>query len=93
MKKEGIIGLKIPLEPRLCNTCNHIEDENHIIMNCICFQTQREILFQEIIKVGVNWSTKDNKQQVQYIMAAKENNILYPITKYIKQIVYKRGNF
>ena len=70
-----------------------MEEENHIIMNCICFKTQREILFKEIIRVDTNWSTKDNKQQFQYIMAAKENNILYAIAKYLKQIVYKRGNF
>ena len=42
--------IKIPVDKRVCDLCkcNAVQDEKHVIMDCLFFSKQRQCLFEKI---------------------------------------------
>ena len=43
---------RVPVEQRVCETCNVVEDEYHVVMDCKIYDDIRDRLFTEICGIS-----------------------------------------
>ena len=62
----GMYGVnKVQVEERLCETCNSVEDEFHVLMKCPLYRDARDICFNSISAVSEVFA--DLPQESQFI--------------------------
>ena len=54
---------RLPVAQRLCESCNVIEDEFHVIMNCSMYVDIRSILIRSICTLTVDFLNKPQEEQ------------------------------
>jgi len=60
---------RIPVAERLCETCNEIEDEFHVIMFCTMYSDIRDDLFQSICNINAEFFELTTERKFIYIMS------------------------
>lgn len=66
----GRYGLnRVPVHERLCERCNIIEDEYHVIMQCSNYEDIRYDMFTELCNIDIGFNTITNQQQFIQIMS------------------------
>ena len=66
----GRYGLnRVPVDQRLCEECNVVEDECHVIMYCTLYTDIRDRLFTEISELSCHFSTLTIDDQFLQIMS------------------------
>ena len=75
---------KVPIEVRVCNLCNVIEDELHFLMVCPKFCQERVILFSIIYSMECNILVDDAYTSFINIMGSTNPQVLFSLGKYLK---------
>ncbi|MCU7801324.1 MAG: hypothetical protein KZQ70_14625 [gamma proteobacterium symbiont of Lucinoma myriamae] len=70
------------VEDRLCNTCNVVEDEIHLLCECSKYQASRNNMYKIIYDDNV-FMTRTNMENFTYIMTSKDNYILKAVGKFL----------
>ena len=71
----GRYGLnRVPVDQRLCEECNVVEDECHVIMYCTLYTDIRDQLFTEITEISCQFSTLTVDDQFLKVMS---NSLYY----------------
>ena len=84
---------KVPLSERICDTCNEIEDEVHLITNCRKYENQRNILFSELGEIYPIFSTSNSLDKFIFIMNLDDVNKIQVVKEYFLTIFTHRGSF
>ena len=86
---------KIPPNLRFCTDCcsGHVGDEEHTIMNCPKFDTERQQLLANIGGTSTTFNRLSEEEKFVYIMSMSNDNTVEPVILYINSIITKRGNF
>ena len=82
---------KIPIEDRICDTCNSIEDEIHYLLFCQRFSSQREILMSNISKFIVDFETLNSGDKFNLLMKCDDYEITLLVKKFVDYTVGIRG--
>ena len=59
----------VPVEQRVCETCNVVEDEYHVIMDCKIYDDIRDRLFTEICGISFQFCNLPLDSQFLQIMS------------------------
>ena len=79
---------RVPVEERLCETCNSVEDEFHVLMKCPLYRDDRDIRFNSISAVSEVFA--DLPQESQFI-ELMSNPLHYKIiSKFMHTILNQR---
>ena len=79
---------RVPVEERLCETCNSVEDEFHVLMKCPLYRDARDICFNSISAVSEVFA--DLPQESQFI-ELMSNPLHYKIiSKFMYTILNQR---
>ena len=60
---------RLPVAERVCETCDVVEDECHVIMQCTLFTDIRIQLFLEICDISSHFATLTHEAQFLQIMS------------------------
>ena len=63
----------LPVEKRLCEHCQKIDDEFHFIIECSLFDNERNLLFHNISKVDDNFTSADRNNKFKIIFKSAKN--------------------
>ena len=80
---------KIPREKRFCKNCtNQVEDEFHVIMSCVKYDTIRTSVFDALDEITILNSFETDQAKFNFIMASASNDwevfkIVLPLVKLI----------
>ena len=83
---------KLPLEERLCNICNTVEDEIHFIINCQLFRLRRLILFQSLQDIFVDFDKYSDLEKFKIIMSSQDSELILKLALFMKSCIEIRGN-
>ena len=87
--------IKIAPHLRFCTDCHagQVGDEEHIIMNCQKFNTERQQLFNHLRGNSTTFNSLSEGEKFVYVMTMNNVNTVEPIILYINSVILKRGNF
>ena len=60
---------RVPVEQRVCETCNVVEDEYHVVMDCKIYDDIRDRLFTEICGISFQFRNLSLDNQFLQIMS------------------------
>ena len=63
----------LPVEKRLCDHCQKIDDEFHFVMECSLYITERNVLFDYINKIDKQFQNLDSNYKFNIICMASKN--------------------
>ena len=66
---------KTPLEERLCPNCHVLEDEQHFVMECTLYETQRRVLINNIITTYPEFSNRNVNDAFVFLLQSTDPNI------------------
>ena len=84
---------KIPLADRICEHCNILEDEIHIILYCSKFTSEREILFKQVTDIFPHFSSLDYLDKFIFLMNLDDYEKIKLIQNFLSKVVDIRGSF
>ena len=75
---------KLPLEQRICQRCtsNSADDENHFLITCSYFATQRTSLLAESKLLSSEFDSLSNDDKFIYIMSSTHRPLVICLAKY-----------
>ena len=79
---------RVPVEGRLCETCNRVEDEFHVLMKCRLYRDARDICFNSISAVSEVFA--DLPQESQFIELISNQLHYNIISKFMHTILNQR---
>jgi hypothetical protein len=83
---------KIAAERRLCTLCNacEIEDEQHFICRCACFNAERSLLHSDLANFS-NFNALDDDDKFMFIMSYGngDTHVLKHVLKFVNNITSK----
>ena len=79
---------RVPVEERLCETCNSVEDEFHVLMKCPLYRDARDICFNSISAVSEVFA--DLPQESQFIELISNPLHYKIISKFMYTILNQR---
>ena len=66
----GRYGLnRLPVNERLCDNCNVLEDEFHVLLKCTLYNDIRNVLFDKICNITSNFLDLTMQEQFLEIMS------------------------
>ena len=74
---------RLPIERRLCNKCNVIENEEHFLTQCEKNKNLRDKLYEEIIKDCHHFSNLEPKEKMIYMLSQTDEAIMRHIGKFV----------
>ena len=80
IERDRYLGKKV--EERLCTSCNEIEDEIHLLCDCVKYQSFRDEMYQVIFDDDA-FKRKTNIENFTYIMTSTENKVLKAVGKFL----------
>ena len=84
-------GKKIPPDERLCKTCNAVEDEYHLIMNCKTHDKERSELLDKVNETFPDFPNIDDKEKFLFLMSCNDYELYMYVRKFMDEVVHKRG--
>ena len=82
---------KQPIEQRLCNYCNLLEDKVHFVTICQCNIIERNILYENVNNVYPNFQSLSNQQKFIFMMQSEDSAVLTWFGKFIYKSFKKRN--
>ena len=72
-----------PIQNRLCTNCNTIENEIHFLTECKILETERVLLYQQILQKFPDFSYLDNFCKFQFMLTFHDKELLNLVAKFI----------
>ena len=57
---------RIPVNERLCESCESVEDEHHVLMQCPQYDDKRTVAFESICRITPGISNEDQFIQIMF---------------------------
>ena len=78
---------------RLCKFCDKgvLEDEKHVIMSCILYNTHRKVMLKEIIEVFPGLATADTDELFEFIMQCRDYEVFKHFIPMLDNVKNLRG--
>ena len=83
---------KTPLEERVCELCNKIEDEIHLMLYCKIYDSERNIMFKEITDIFPAFTTLGDQEKFIFLMNLDDTEKIKIVETYFSKILKKRGS-
>jgi len=86
---------KTPVEKRVCNHCNEVDDELHFMLICNKknrYVSSRQKFINDIKDINPTFTNMNNMERFVYIMSAEEENLCNIVSKYVGKLVNIRGS-
>ena len=74
---------KTPLDMRLCENCNIVEDEIHFICSCDSYSDARNDLYSRVKKVNDNFGNLSDRDKFVYLFTTENQECLTLLGKFI----------
>ena len=76
---------KIDADVRFCQLCKEgfVEDELHFMLECKCYEIERKVFIQHVIKVCAKYTELDKKQQLIWLLSNESNCIINIVANFI----------
>lgn len=82
---------KVPVDQRLCDPCNNIEDEYHFIMACSKYNIPRNNLIKKIQEIFVDSMSYNRQDLFVFIMKLEDTELINSFHKFMKACILLRG--
>ena len=73
----------MPVENRLCSTCDKVEDEEHFLISCKTNQDERQIVFKSIENECRNFTRMSTNEKMVYMMMNPDEKITQDTAMFI----------
>ncbi len=86
---------KIPVENRVCQHCNNLEDEFHFLLMCnqkSKYVTVRESFVQELSNINPSFVNMCEADRFTYIMSLEEKYVCEITSRLVRKLVLVRGS-
>ena len=81
---------KVPVNERLCETCQQIEDEYHFIMICAKFETPRKKLLDTLKEIFADFDSYSAQDMFGFIMNLKDPELIKAFERFITDCIAVR---
>ncbi len=87
--------LKTPVENRVCQHCNILEDEFHFLLMCnqkSRYITERESFVQELSNINHSFVNMCEADRFTYIMSSEDKDVCEITSRLVHKLVLVRGS-
>ena len=74
---------RLPIDKRLCDKCNVVEDEEHFLVQCKKNEKLRDKLYKEILKNCHHFSSLEPKEKMIYMMSQIDEVVTQHVSKFV----------
>ena len=83
---------KLPLEKRICQICQKLEDEQHFLLHCNLVQEERVHLFNNLLSFSSNVLSDNADATFVNLMSSVEEKVQFALCKFLQKAFMRRNN-
>ena len=82
---------KVPLEQRLCENCNVLEDEFHFVLGCAKFKEPRQKMLNSLQEIFGDLHMYSDWEKFLFIMNSLDYDVIRKFSVFMKAAIDIRG--
>ena len=73
----------IPADLRICTVCNIVEDEEHLLLHCVKYAEERNVLFSKIVIAFPDFNNLSSNDKLVFLISLQNPYILMLVGKFV----------
>ena len=84
--------VKVPVNERLCDHCNLVEDETHYVLVCEKFDEPRKQFLEQLSEIFPTFGSLDLEEKFIFIMKCQDYEVINLLAQYLSETTKIRGD-
>ena len=80
-----------PADLRICTVCNVVEDEEHLLLHCVKYAEERNVLFSKIVIAFPDFNNLSSNDKLVFLISSQDPYILTLVGKFVYSCFQQRN--
>ena len=80
-----------PADLRICTVCNVVEDEEHLLLHCVKYAEERNVLFSKIVIAFPDFNNLSSNDKLVFLISSQDPYILTLVAKFLYSCFQQRN--